>query len=363
MKRILWIFIILVIISTYSCKKDKVETPPTSIQIEKIDKITHLSAYCHFSIDDGINNLSTSLSNQNITDFGFCWSSTNQQPTINDNKTTSDNNNSQLQITGLQPNTTYYVRAFATNELGTGYSNSVSITTPDTIFIDPRDGQSYKTVTIGNTVWMAENLKYLPSVVGCSVGSNSIPYYYVYEYFGTDVEEAKATPRFEPCGVLYNWIAACDGDTTSNALNQIQGVCPDGWHLSSRNDWFYIFDIITSFEMSGGGTSYGDWHAEEASTGGRLKEAGTVNWFAPNTGATNEYGFTALPGGLCNTDENIFQDKGMKGYYWSSQKYGDASISAYAVRFDHDSDNVTEGLANRKRGFCVRCVMDEIIVE
>lgn len=361
MKKILWLFIILVLISTYSCKKDKVKTPPISIQIEKIDKITHLSAYCHFSIDDENNNLSTSLSNQNITNYGFCWSSTNQQPTTNDNKTTNENSNSQLQITGLQANTIYYVRAFATNELGTGYSNSVSITTPDTIFTDQRDGKTYRTVTIGNSVWMAENLKYLPSVVGCSVGSYSIPYYYVYEYFGTDVEVAMATPRFEPCGVLYNWSAACDGDTTGNSLTQVQGVCPEGWHLPSLNDWYHIFGYITAYEMPGGGMSYGDWQAEEARTGGRLKEAGTNNWFAPNTGATNEYGFTALPGGLCDTDDNIFQDKGEKGYYWSSQKYGDHSASC--VRFDHDSDNVTSGWIYRNRGICVRCIMDEIIAE
>ena len=91
-------------------------------------------------------------------------------------------------------------------------------------FIDPRDDQEYQTVTIGDQVWMAENLAYLPAVSPSSASSSFQPYYYVYDYEGTNVSEAKATNNYSTYGVLYNWGA------TSEA-------CPTGWHLPSEDEW------------------------------------------------------------------------------------------------------------------------------
>ena len=91
-------------------------------------------------------------------------------------------------------------------------------------FVDSRDGTEYKTIKIGNQTWMAENLKYLPSVVGPATGSSTDPYYYVYGYQGTDVATAKATTNYQNYGVLYNWTAA----TTA---------CPAGWHLPTDAEW------------------------------------------------------------------------------------------------------------------------------
>ena len=97
-------------------------------------------------------------------------------------------------------------------------------------FTDYRDGNVYKTDTIGTKIWMAENLKYLPSV-GFGEASIKTPYYYVYGYNGTNVNEAKATLNYSTCGVLYNWPAAMAGETFSPF--RVQGVCPSGWHLPS----------------------------------------------------------------------------------------------------------------------------------
>ena len=134
-------------------------------------------------------------------------------------------------------------------------------------FTDFRDGNHYNVVKIANQVWMAENLKYLPSVVGPPTTSYTLPYYYVYGYYGTDVNAAKATANYTTYGVLYNWAAALTS-------------CPAGWHLPGTGEWTQLTDYL-------GGLS---------TAGGKLKETGTAHWASPNTGATNEYGFTALPG-------------------------------------------------------------------
>ena len=208
-------------------------------------------------------------------------------------------------------------------------------------FIDSRDGNEYNWVQIGDQVWMAENLAYLPSVNMVADGSEDAAgsYYYVYGYDGTNVADAKATDNYATYGVLYNWTAAMDGEASSTTNpSGIQGVCPAGWHLPSDAEWTELTDYL-------GGTG----------AGGKLKETGTTHWNSPNTGATNEIGFTALPGGTRNYN-GAFYDIGNYGNWWSATElnatYAWNRIMSYAfsdVYRDYDGKEV---------GFSVRCLRD-----
>jgi uncharacterized protein (TIGR02145 family) len=208
------------------------------------------------------------------------------------------------------------------------YKPTIEETTSGT-FIDSRDGNEYNWVQIGDQVWMAENLAYLPSVNMVADGSEDAAgsYYYVYGYDGTNVAEAKATDNYATYGVLYNWTAAMN-------------ACPDGWHLPSDAEWTELTDYL-------GG---------ESVAGGKLKETGTTHWASPNTGATNETGFTALPGGFRNIN-GTFNLVGYAGYWWSATEdnatYAWDRVMTYAA-----SSNVNRSSNNKEVGFSVRCVRD-----
>lgn len=215
-----------------------------------------------------------------------------------------------------------------------------SAITPGNTFTDPRDGTVYQTVTIGNQIWMAENLKYLPSVVGPGTGSSLKPYYYVYVYDGTDVNAAKATSNYTTYGVLYNWPAAMAGSSSriSNPSG-VQGVCPTGWHLPSDAEW-------TELTVYLGG---------ESVAGGKLKEIGTTHWSGSNTNAVNETGFTALPGGYRDYD-GAFYGVGYDGYWWSAT--GGNAMDAWNRGMNCDYSSLLSHSGIKELGISVRCVRD-----
>ena len=183
-------------------------------------------------------------------------------------------------------------------------------------FTDSRDGNVYKYVKIDNQVWMAENLRYLPSIVGPDTDSKTTPYYYVYGYDGTSVTAAKATANYTTYGVLYNYTAACNS-------------CPAGWHLPSDAEWKELIDNL-------GGESF---------AGGKLKEPGT----------TNETGFTALPGGG-RYDYGAFYEVGDYGDWWSATEC-DATNACDRSMY-YGGSGVTIYCYYKGIGFSVRCVRD-----
>ncbi|MCX6225900.1 MAG: T9SS type A sorting domain-containing protein [Bacteroidia bacterium] len=283
----------------------------------------------------------TADGNASVTGKGICWS-TSQNPTKN-NAHTSDGTGTgsfTSSLYGLSDNTVYYVRAYATNSVGTSYGNQVGFKTyrGDGGGTFDYDGRTYRYKSIGTQIWMTENLAYLPSVSQSSSGSDTSPYYYVYGYEGSDVSAAKTTENYTLYGVLYNWQSA-------------KTACPPGWHLPSDEEW-WILEMNLGMSES---DHFSGWRLTGA-VGGQMKEAGTIHWDSPNTGANNSSGFNALPGGT-RAINGGFNKLHTKAYFWST--YTNYEPTAYVRYLGNDFDG--DGRENNywRVGLSVRCVKNE----
>ena len=210
--------------------------------------------------------------------------------------------------------------------------------------IDSRDDKVYKTVKIGDQWWMAENLAWLPSVSPSSEGSTADPYYYVYDYQGTDVTEAKATGNFQTYGVLYNWPSAMD-------------ACPAGWHLPSDEEWTTLENYLIANGYNYDGTITDNKIAKSlASTTlwGSSTEAGAVgNTDYPEK--RNATGFTALPGGGRH-DNGGFGGIGNLGCWWSATE--GSTNGPWGRGLYYGYSNVFRDGSRKMYGFSVRCLKD-----
>ncbi len=192
------------------------------------------------------------------------------------------------------------------------------------------DGNVYHTVKIGTQIWMVENLnvtKYrngdpIPNVTDGTQWKNSS----TGAYCNYDNNAFSA----EIYGRIYNW----------HSVNDSRKIAPEGWHVASDTEW----TTLTSF--LGG----------ENVAGGKLKEAGLGLWQSPNEGATNESGFTALPGGTRYFDGAFDNQNGLLGYWWTSTQI-DGTASWYRYLPWNDG-NVHRFGHLFNSGFSVRCVKD-----
>lgn len=260
-----------------------------------------------------------------ISAKGVCWAIT-ADPTTSDNKTNDGIGTTSFisTITGLSEETTYHVRAYAINSAGTAYGDDKSFTTEQ---LKDADGNVYTTVTIGTQVWMVENLKTTKYNDGTDIplvsdaGAWAVLNAPGYCWYNNDEEANKPT-----YGALYHWL-------TGN----IGKLCPAGWHVPTDSEWTTLTNYL-------GG---------ESISGSKLKEAGTNHWLTPNTGATNESGFTALPGGFRAIDGS-FNNIGSNGYWDSGTEYN--ASNRYGREMHTDGSDVIRGPYGKRRGLSVRCL-------
>lgn len=209
-------------------------------------------------------------------------------------------------------------------------------------FTDDRDNQEYEIVEIGNQIWMAENLKYLPAVVGPDTKSYTDPYYYVYDYNGTDLTAAKATENYNTYGVLYNWPAALIS-------------CPSGWHLPSDSEWIELTNYLIDNGYGYGGSGYDIGKSMAATSGWHISLDRPSAVVGNNQATNNSSGFTALPGGgRANNGE--FGGLGFNGYWWSSSEIW--SSRAWFLSLSYFFDDVDWSNYLKEDGFSVRCIKD-----
>ncbi len=271
----------------------------------------------------------TSDGGGSITVRGACWS-TSQNPTIALSTKTNNGNGTgsfTSNLTGLSPNTVYYVRAYATNSAGTAYGNQVSFTTTPIPNPTDADGNTYTMVTIGTQVWMKENLKVSKYRNGDAIPTNLNNFQWQNPTSGAYSIYNNDPANNTTYGKLYNWYAVADP----------RGLCPAGWHVPSDAEW-------TTLENYLGGASV---------AGGKLKSTSTL-WSTPNTGATNESGFSGLPGGSRHAS---FGNFGTSAFFWTATRI-DNSQYAWARWLTYYDGVSIKYSFNQFEGFAVRCIKD-----
>jgi uncharacterized protein (TIGR02145 family) len=195
------------------------------------------------------------------------------------------------------------------------------------IAITDSDGNVYSSIKIGTQEWLTENLKTTKYRNGDLIGTTSP---------STKDITSENTPKYQWAyngdesnvavyGSLYTWYVATDS----------RKICPAGWHVPNNAEWLTLTNYL-------GGTF---------TAGGKLKESGTAHWQSPNVGATNESGFTALPGG-----SRIYEGIGTLGFWWSATE-SDAAKGC-DIELDYDYPTLFNFVDTKKAGFSVRCIKD-----
>ena len=293
-----------------------------------------------------------------VTARGICWSNY-EIPTTSDAKTSDGAGTGSFTsiLTNLNPSTTYYVRAYATNSSGTGYGNQVEFETLGEGEITDYDGNVYRTVPIGTQIWMAENLRVthepdgipLTLITGNAEWKDN--YYYVksYTWYVDDSVYIKIY------GYLYNHAAVMNGGSMTDAVpSGVQGICPDGWHIPSDGEWK---QLEMHLGMSQSDADKTDFRGTDE--GGQLKDKESGRWWSPNTGATNSSGFTAMPSGYRQYSDGLRKDLARVARYWSTTEDESFYWMVVSRQLNDYSAQVFRGSWDKNDGQAVRCVKDD----
>jgi len=261
-----------------------------------------------------------------IIESGVCWN-TQINPDILNNKiiNTQTTENFTSIITGLSENTSYYVRAYVINEVGLSYGENLSFAT-DPLTIKDVDGNIYNVIRIGSQLWIKENLKttkfYDGTIIPLVIDNINWQNLTKSGYCLYDNNESNKNIY----GNLYNWYAVFN-----------DRLCPVGWHVPTENEYLILESFLDDALIAGG----------------KLKETGTIHWLSPNTGATNETNFTALPGGMRNINGE-FKDINNKGFWWAFTDQ--SNLDAWERRLEYNSEKIFRIFTDKKIGKSVRCI-------
>ncbi len=275
--------------------------------------------------------------------------------TVHDQNHLKENGSFQIDIEDLDPGDDYSINLYGKNSSGdiigwsskegisvaAGEETNVSMSWQGTSTVTDIDGNVYQTVKIGSQWWTAENLKVthyrngdaIPNVTSYSEWSHLT----TGAYCNYNNDENNATVY----GSLYNWYT----------VNDNRNIAPAGWHVPTDAEWK---ELEMCLGMSQAEANASGWRGTDE--GGKMKEAGTAHWQSPNTGATNESGFSALPGGDRLGIGGPFYNMGYSAYFWSSSE--DLGSFVLSRRLGYSGSEVERFSILMRRGCSVRCVRD-----
>lgn len=202
-------------------------------------------------------------------------------------------------------------------------------TIPNCGTVTDADGNIYHTVRIGTQCWMRENLKTTRYNNGSGILNVTDASSWAALMNGAYCHYNNDTAYEHVYGLLYNRLA----------VNDTGKLCPAGWNTPSGNEWLTLVNYVGSITQAGS----------------RLKETDTIHWLSPNIGATNNYGFTALPGGRRNID-GTFSEIRTNGSWWMSA--GGDAIGAWGFSMSYNDSGFFGAICYKLEGLSVRCVKD-----
>ena len=288
-----------------------------------------------------------------VTERGFCYS-TYPNPTVFDSYVAVGTGDGGYiaTLTGLEEGTTYFVRAYATNSLGTTYGEQLSFEAISTCgTLTDIDGNTYNTVQIGTQCWMRENLRTTRYADGTDISQGSSTSTTVgYWYYPNNSSSNKTT-----YGLLYNWPAVMHEATSSDANpSGVQGICPTGWHVPSDAEWKQLEMAVGMSQSDADNTGYRGTIAAKLSGNTGWTSSTNAN-AAGNLSAPdrNSSGFSALPAGYYLGCYDSFGDYAL---FWSATEID--SPYAWIRYLLYSNAGVYRYRSNKPFGYSVRCVKD-----
>ncbi len=202
------------------------------------------------------------------------------------------------------------------------------------------DGNIYKTVKIGDQWWMAENLKVTKFRNGDSIPYVTSDSIWSILKSGVYCVQNNADSNVETYGLLYNGYAVSDS----------RNIAPEVWHIPTDEDWktLEIHLGMSQFEAD-------DEFSRGTNEGGKLKETGMTHWDSPNTGAHNESGVSALPGGD-RIKDGLFARKYITSEFWTSTEFG--SYYLWYRTLSYNNSEIWRFNQSKNYGSSVRCIKD-----
>lgn len=263
-----------------------------------------------------------------VTQRGVCWSTAINPTTALATKTIDGSGIGSFtsNVSGLLPNTTYYLRAYAINASGTAYGNQIVISPA----VADIEGNVYSTVNIGSRLWMQQNLRTRLYRNGERIPTDLPSSEWMSLTTGAYAECQNSSANAPTYGRLYNWYATADP----------RGLCPVGWRMPTDSEMTQLTDLL-------GGTQL---------AGGNMKS--TTLWAAPNSGATNSSGFSALPAGQ-RTIAGAYPALtfGYNNYIWTSRALQGSNFATLRV-LTYSQPSILRTDYLKTSGLSVRCVKE-----